>query len=489
MTANPQDWQRLLEATQNASAILPDADAVSNQRIQGAAWTYSYAAAGLSDELLSALENYVTRCDSLGQYQSLLAGATKNISEDQAVLHHACRDPQSALYQQMVSSLEALASDLNGTLAGRFKTVVYVGIGGSYLGPKYIEHALSQAGFARSMEVCFLPNIDANSLVRVMEAIDCQSTLFVFVSKSGSTRETMENYQAISAYLTTQGILESDQPAQFMSITTAGSFFDDRTRFSRVFEIDSAVGGRYSLSSVVGMVLMTLCFGLDVAKSFLSGAFDMDQHAKSSSLSQNIPLMMAAIGFWQRSCKGYTSRSIVAYSDALTYFPSFLQQLYGESLGKATLENGDPLFAGSGPLVLGGVGTLLQHSLFQFFHDSPDIVPVQFIAFKQANVPKSGLTNESLNQNCVAQMAALLRRSKERDGVSRPSSILIADQISPYTLGALLSVYENATMFEGFLYGINSFDQPAVELGKQLANQLSDGQSDPLLDAFHSLFK
>ena len=490
MASQTEEWQRLFEVTQTAADIIPTPDAVQSQLIRFKEWTFSYATSGLNDESLAALSRYVTSMECVSQYESVLAGEVKNVSENNAVLHHSCRNPKSTLYQKLWADLKAFNDDLQGDLKTRFNTIVFVGIGGSYLGPQYLVHALQKAGVEAHRDVYFLPNLDPNSMADILAKVEYSKTLFVFTTKSGSTRETIENYKVISTYLSDQGVSEQDQKNQLVAITSTGSFFDDALRFSRVFEIDVAIGGRFSLSSAVGMVLLMACFGLDVCAQFLEGAHEMDVHAQSKDLRQNMPLMMAAIGFWQQSCKGFSARAIVPYSDALAFFPPFLQQLYCESLGKATLSDGSPLVAGTGPLIVGGVGTLLQHSLFQFFHDNPEGVPVQFIAFRQSNVQDSAGQQISLNQNCVAQISALIQRPIEQNAAPRPSTLLLADRITPRCLGSLLSLYENATMFEGFMYGINTFDQPAVELGKQLANRLKEGQSsDPLLDAFHSLFK
>ena len=341
-------------------------DSIQSHLVTSSSWSLSYYSSGVQKPQLDKFQEQADELGCVAHFQSILDGAIVNTSEKRAVRHHACRAPQHSFYQSQLVEIESLIEwQQSGSFS--FDHIVYVGIGGSFLGPKLLDHSARLMGLSSKISVSFISSIDPHEVYSILNSFTVSRTLFIVVSKSGSTRETLDNIEMIRSYLVQNGHSEASHRNQFMAITTQGSQLDDEDLFVKRLYIDEAVGGRFSISSVVGMALLALSFGVSAAHEFLEGANEMDQSALNSNITENLSLFTALLNRYYRESCGYSARAVVPYCSALTYLPDYLQQLICESLGKPS----DTL---SGPLVTGGIGPNIQHSLFQHFHDSSESV-------------------------------------------------------------------------------------------------------------------
>jgi glucose-6-phosphate isomerase len=407
-------------------------------------------------------------------------------SENRPALHTATRDffehRQSTTAAKELSAaawneLEKLKNflDQNGS---KFEYVIQIGIGGSELGPKAVYEAL-KVYQKPHRHVHFVANVDPDEAAFVLSEVDLKKTLVISVSKSGSTLETSTNEMAIRNAYEALGI---DPKMHFVAVTCPKSLMDNHEKYSHVFYMWESIGGRYSVCSMVGAISLAFALGMDRFLEFLRGASAMDKVALNPSIKQNLPLLAALLGIWNRNVLGFPALAIIPYSRALSRFSAHLQQLDMESNGKSVTKNGQKVDFETGPLIWGEVGTNCQHSFFQFLHQGTDIVPIDFIGFKHSQYGKDwqheGTNSQSkLLANMFAQMLSLAQGQKDENPNknfqgNRPSSLLMAEKLDPYHLGALLSFYENKVAFQGFIWGINSFDQEGVQLGKRLSNSI-----------------
>lgn len=364
----------------------------------------------------------------------------------------------------------------------QFKTLIVLGIGGSQLGPDALCEALKPI-YPRHRRVIFVPNIDPQTHAQWLEALELKSTLVVVISKSGSTLETAESDKWWRQKLQSKGLEASKQ---MVCITTPGSKLDRAGDFLERFYFDPSIGGRYSATSSVGALTVGFGFGMDVFEELLEGAAEMDAHALKDDNLTNAPLALACVSIWQRQIRKRACQGIIAYRQGLHRFAAHLQQLEMESLGKSTDKEMKPLEGFCGALILGEPGTCAQHSFFQWMHQGTDTVPIDFIVETDAGVEGEGLATtdersmaDQLLANALAQSLALAKGKKAEMAHqscpgNRPSTILACRKLTPGALGALLALYEHKTAFEGFILGINPFDQEGVELGKHMARELYD---------------
>ncbi|NGX52728.1 MAG: Glucose-6-phosphate isomerase [Candidatus Anoxychlamydiales bacterium] len=407
-------------------------------------------------------------------------------SENRSVLHTAMRDffgnrneskeakEASSLAYKELEKLEKFLEKIN--LDNKFENIVQIGIGGSFLGPKALAQALKKYSL-KNRNFYFISNVDPDDSFQILDSIDLSKTLFVSVSKSGTTLETLTNEEIVKDFLHKKGLNPKDHMA---SVTGKGSPMDDPSKYLESFYIWDYVGGRYSATSMVGGVLLGFCFGIDTFKDFLKGASYMDKVALKDD-QNNLPLFSALLGIWNRNFLGYSTEAIIPYSQALLYFPLHLQQLDMESNGKSIDKNCEKLTYKSGPIIFGDIGTNAQHSFFQLLHQGTDIISLEFIGFKKSQYQKDLKVKETLSQekllsNMFAQSIALAKGEKNKNpnknfSGNRPNHILLANELDPFTLGSLLSYFENKVAFQGFIWDINSFDQEGVQLGKVLANK------------------
>ena len=452
-----------------------------------------YATERVDEPVLEALFQLAKETKAVEKMHSMQAGETINKingieSENRAVLHTAMRD----FFDQREERTKAKeATDLAyeeceklkkffEETGDRYTDLVQIGIGGSDLGPRAIYLGL-KAFQKLDRNVHFISNVDPDDAAAVLEQVDLSKTLFVIVSKSGSTLETLTNEAYIIEKLKKAGLNPQNH---LVAVTGKGSPVDDPNRYLASFYIWDYVGGRYSVTSVVGGVTLAFAFGMDRFLDFLHGAASMVKLAMTEDPGKNLPLLSALLGIWNRNFLGLPTVAIIPYSQALSRFPAHLQQLDMESNGKHIDKTGQPVEFETGPIIWGEPGTNGQHSFYQLIHQGTTVVPLEFIGFinSQYNadvVFKESSCQEKLLSNLIAQSIGLATGQKSENPNkdfqgNRPNRILLGSRLDPYTLGMILAYYEHKVAFQGFIWNINSFDQEGVQLGKVLALKMID---------------
>ena len=457
-------------------------------------FTLLYGTEKIDDTVLTQLFKLADETGATKKMAAMQSGQVLNCiegfeSENRAVLHTAMRDVfdqrQTALVAKQASDaaeleLKKLEKFLK-EIDGRFTDLIQVGIGGSDLGPRALCIAL-EAFYKPGKRVHFISNVDPDDATNVLSKVDLTKTLVVVVSKSGSTLETLTNEEFVRSEMIKKGI--KDPKEHFVAVTGEKGPMDNPARYLASFYIWDFVGGRYSATSMVGAVALAFALGFESFKQILKGAHEMDHHALTAKPEQNLPLISALIGIWNRNFLKLPTVAIIPYSQALQRFPAHLQQLDMESNGKRIDKMGKAVDFSTGPVISGERGTNGQHSFYQLIHQGSDPIPLEFIGFKKSQFGndqdiQDTTSQEKLLANLFAQSISLAigQSSQNPNKVfpgNRPNRVLFADRLDPYTLGALLSYYENKVAFQGFIWNINSFDQEGVQLGKKLANQILD---------------
>ena len=455
---------------------------------------------------LHFLLDLADECGVAARRDAMLRGDAINTTEDRAVLHTALRAPRNAApfsddVHQVLDAMLAYVETVRDTAASGIRHIVNIGIGGSDLGPQMVVPALD--AFAHpGLTLHFVSNVDGHDITPVLRKLKPAETLFIIASKTFTTQETMANAHAAKAWFEANG--GTDTAKHFVATTTnvaAAAQFGITTTFG----FWDWVGGRYSLWSSIGLPI-ALAIGADHFRALLAGAHAMDRHFAEAPAANNLPLLLGLLDVWYRNFHRFTSRSVAPYHQGLKRLPAYLQQLEMESNGKRVDLNGEPLPFATSPVVWGEPGTNGQHAYFQMLHQGTDVIPVEFILVKQPTHGLSGLHGPLLAQldkqhtmllaNGLAQSQALMlgkttaqaqaekapTASKALDPLTlarhrtfpgnRPSTTLLLDQLTPRSLGALIALYEHRVFTSGALWGINSFDQWGVELGKALCNDL-----------------
>jgi glucose-6-phosphate isomerase len=390
---------------------------------------------------------------------ALLSGKKVNPTEDRAAWHTALRagnDSPEEVHDTLVR-MRSLATKIRTEKS--FKRVVNLGTGGSDLGPRLVADALGDA----ALDVRFAANVDPRDLARALEGAEPASTLFIVVSKTFTTQETMANAEAAKRWLGSRKT--QDHFIAVSANTGAAKSFGA----GEVLPMWDWVGGRFSVWSAVGLAAMC-AIGADAFDEFLAGAKDIDGHFREAPLEKNVPVLMALLGVWNANFLGAATHAVLPYSNALRLVPSYLQQLEMESNGKRIDREGRVVDYATAPVLWGMEGTVSQHSFHQLLHQGTQIVPVDFIDIA---------ANEHLTANARAQADALafgtddpkLPPHKQYPG-NRPSSILFLERLTPRNLARLLALYEHKVFVQGVVWNINSFDQWGVELGKEMARKL-----------------
>jgi glucose-6-phosphate isomerase len=345
------------------------------------------------------------------------------------------------------------------------------------------------------MNAHFISNVDPDDASSVISKLTLETTLFILVSKSGTTQETLANELFVQGKLKKAGL---DPAKHLVAVTSETSPLAHNPHYLDSFYIDDFIGGRYSATSAVGGVILSLAYGKETFQELLRGAHRADLSALERDCVKNPALLDALIGVWERNFLGYPTTAILPYSQALSRFPAHLQQLDMESNGKRVNRNGEALGYSTGPIVFGEPGTNGQHSFYQLLHQGTDPVPLQFVGFLESqrrdDVEVDGSSSQTkLRANLVAQIVAFAKgksdgdKNKEFPG-ARPSSVIVGPALTAETLGTLLAHFENKVMFQGFVWNINSFDQEGVQLGKVLTKKVLSGDSgDPALSAYAQL--
>ena len=455
----------------------------------------------LDDAALGALVALAHERGLPERVEAMFAGEHVNRAEDRAVLHTALRRPAG---EPLVVDGQDVAADVHGVLArmedftqrvrsGQWRgatgetihAVVNIGIGGSDLGPRMVVRALRRQVDDR-LEVRFVANVDGADLETALAGLDPARALFVVCSKTFTTAETLANAGAARSWLVS-ALGEHAVAKHFVAVST-------NLAEVRAFGIDEEnafgfwdwVGGRYSLTSAVGLSAM-LALGVEQFRELLAGFHDVDEHFRTAPLEENLPVLLALVGYWNRSLLGMSTLAVLPYAQDLELLPAYLQQLDMESNGKRVTLDGEVVQGETGPIVWGQPGTNGQHAFYQLLHQGTTVVPCDMIAFVQ---PLSGLADQHdmLLANCLAQTQALAfgrtREEVETAGVdpvlaphrtfpgNRPTCTLLGSALTPRTLGQLVATYEHKVFTQGVLWGVNSFDQWGVELGKTLATAL-----------------
>ncbi|WP_151445695.1 glucose-6-phosphate isomerase [Lacisediminimonas profundi] len=508
-------WQALLDRSQAArSSQMRDLFKSDPQRFN----RFSLAAAGLfldySKNRLDAgtLDLLLTLARERGveeRRNAMFGGGKINSTEKRAVLHTALRAPRTspaavdgqAVADEVHAVLDRIRLFTERVRSGEWlghtgkpiTDIVNIGIGGSDLGPKMASQALRTYHHPR-LRCHFVSNVDAHDLDAALHQVDPATTLFVIASKTFTTQETMMNARSARAWFLQHGN-QQQLARHFVAVST-------NIRAVEEFGIDSAnmfpfwdwVGGRYSVWSAIGLSV-ALMIGYEGFRQFLDGGFAMDQHFISAPLEKNMPALLALVGIWNRNFLHAASQSIAPYHQDLRYFPGYLQQLEMESNGKRVTLDGKTVTHATCPVVWGDVGTNGQHAYFQLLHQGTETIPVDFIA---ALRPAHGIDGHHrvLLANCFAQSEALMlgktaaEVEAELSGQglppeqvaalvphktfpgNRPSNTILLDALTPASLGALVALYEHKTFVQGVIWGVNSFDQWGVELGKVLAKNI-----------------
>lgn len=452
-----------------------------------------YSTEQVNEMILSALEQLALERQLQEKMQAMQEGETLNYvnggeSETRPVLHTAMRDffdlqMETPIAKNMAKSAYTECEKLKQFLLEidkdeRFTDLVQIGIGGSELGPHAIYEGLS--AFQKThRKVHFIANIDPDALSKVLNHLNLSKTLFIIVSKSGTTLETVVNEAAIRKRLERLGISAKNH---LISVTTPRSLMDDPNKYLKVFFMWESIGGRFSATSMVGAIALGFSLGMDRLIDFLRGAHDMDRHARSAPPRQNLPMLSALLGVWNRSFLNHSTVAIIPYAHVLHRLVAHLQQLDMESNGKSCSQAGAMVQWNTGPIIWGEEGSNSQHSFFQYIHQGTTVVPVEFLGFTESQYQEDFMfqgtsSQEKLLSNMFAQAIALATgnvdsiANKTFSG-NRPSKILLSSRLTPYTLGSLLSYYEHKVVFQGFIWGINSFDQEGVQLGKKLAHNI-----------------
>ena len=475
--------------------------------------TFNYAAKAVDDIVLEALAKLAKEAQLAEKYEALYNGAVINTGENRLVLHQLTRGQlgetvvadgvdKRAFYLEQQKKVADFANKVHAgeivNAAGeKFTTVVQIGIGGSDLGPRAMYLALenwAKQNNTFKMEAKFISNVDPDDAAAVLASIDLAKSIFVLVSKSGTTLETLTNESFVKDALAKAGL---DASKHMVAVTSETSPLAKSADYLAAFFMDDYIGGRYSSTSPVGGAVLSLAFGPEVFEEFLNGAAAEDILAKNENLLENPAMLDAMIGVYERNVLGYGCTAVLPYSQALSRFPAHLQQADMESNGKSVNRFGEPVNYVTGPVLFGEPGTNGQHSFYQLLHQGTDIVPLQFIGFKNNQCGSDVVIQDSTSQqklcaNVAAQIVAFAcgkedeNRNKYFEG-GRPSSIIVGDQLTPGTLGALLSHYENKIMFQGFVWNLNSFDQEGVQLGKVLAKRVLAHETDGALKAYSDL--
>ena len=442
----------------------------------------------------------------------MLAGERINESEHRAVLHMALRNPASSVrryllegidvgdeVQRVLSHMRVFTQQVRegawrGGTGREITDIVNIGIGGSDLGPQMVCEALREFAHPR-LTMHFVSNVDGAALERALSKVSAESTLFIVASKTFTTQETLTNATSARDWFLANGGCEADVAKHFVAVSTNAAEVEKfGIDTANMFEFWDWVGGRYSLWSAIGLSI-ALAVGMDGFENLLAGAHVMDEHFATAALEANMPVLLALVGVWNVNFCGASSQCIAPYAQDLHRLPAYLQQLEMESNGKSVDRDGNTVVAASCPVIWGEPGTNGQHAFFQLLHQGTAVIPADFIAAVHGN-GKLPEHHRLLLANCIAQSEALMVGKSEAQvhtelraqGLNateiyaltphkffvgnRPSNTILLDKLTPKSLGALIALYEQKTFVQGVIWGVNSFDQWGVELGKQLAKTI-----------------
>ncbi|MGM0563319.1 MAG: glucose-6-phosphate isomerase [Pseudomonadota bacterium] len=520
MTTSPYnqvDPQLLLQASRERLAevtlrkLFADDPGRSDRfSIEACGLLLDYSKNRVDHEVMEQLRAWLESSGFEQRRRDLLQGETVNTSEGRAAGHCALRALSSRHYrvegrdvmplvrdqlERMGATADAIRSGQWRGFTGRpVRQIVNIGVGGSSLGAKMASEAL-RPYHAEQLEVHYVSNADTSQIHQVLQCCEPETTLFVVCSKSFQTRETLNNANIARRWFFAAGGSTAVLHRHFVAVT---SNHPAANRFGihpdQQYEMWDWVGGRYSLWSSIGLSTAIL-IGMESFKALLRGAEAMDQHFEAAPLHRNMPVTLALLSVWYSRFWGAQTHAVLPYDHYLRYLPEHLQQLHMESLGKSVAATGEPLDGDSGSVIWGTAGIQGQHAYFQLLHQGTRLVPADFILVKTSHNPYGNSQNWLL-ASAIAQMEALMNGKSEREAAvemadmgyrdeqiqallpffsfegNRPSNALVADRLTPETLGALVALYEHKTFTESVLYGVNAFDQWGVEYGKTLTRNI-----------------
>jgi len=484
-------------------ALFDEPGRAADFSVGAGAMKLDYSKTGIDDTARALLIELAEASGLAAKRAAMFGGARINETEGRAVLHTALRAADDATLmvegrdvlpevRATRARMEAFTADVRAGRfqgqGGRITDVINIGIGGSDLGPAMATLAL--APFHDGPRVHFVSNVDGAHVADITRGLNPETTMVIIASKTFTTIETMTNAETARAWMAGR---VANPAVQFAAVSTAA---DKTAAFgidsARVFGFEDWVGGRYSMWGPIGLALM-LAIGAEAFAQFLAGGRDMDHRFQTEPLGQNMPVMLALAGLWHNQICGHATRAVLPYDQRLSRLPAYLQQLEMESNGKRVAMDGSDLVMHSGPVVWGEPGTNGQHAFYQLIHQGTRTVPCEFLVARKGHEPHLAHQHLLLVANCLAQSEALLRgrpleEAREimaRKGLTgaeldrqsrhrvfpgnRPSTTLVYPQLTPFTLGQIIALYEHRVFVEGVILGINSYDQWGVELGKELA--------------------
>ena len=482
----------------------------------------------INDEIFNNLINLANECGLSESIKSILNADKFNFTENREVLHFALRynnnDAEKYHFNHFINDNDILVDIENikqkmkeftnkvrngewlGYTGKPIKYIINIGIGGSDLGPKFVSNALHKFNNS-DIKTFYVSNIDPTDLIYTLEKVDLEQTLFVIASKTFTTLETISNANlAKSVFLTNTNAETKDIAKHFVALSTN---IEKCKEFGipeeNLFAFWDWVGGRFSLWSAIGLSI-SLTIGWDNFEQLLEGAYKADKHFFKAEFDQNIPVIMALIGVWYRNFLDYSSYAILPYSQSLSMFSEYLQQIEMESNGKYIDKISEFINYKTSPIIWGTAGTNAQHSYFQLLHQGKEIIPADFIAFVETEVSSENselnhilqTNHKVLLSNFIAQTEALMigknyesaLKELENSGISyidtfdlakhktfagnRPSTSILIDKLTPENLGTLIAFYEHKVFVQGVIWNVNSYDQWGVELGKVLAKEIKN---------------
>jgi glucose-6-phosphate isomerase len=497
------------KATDIRAAFASDPERFSKYSVTLDDMLFDYSKCAVNEKVLGGLEALAKAAKVAEKRDAMFAGEAINITEGRAVLHTALRNRSNTpvlvdgrdVMLDVNAVLDAMGAFSDGIRSGALKgatgkkitDVVNIGIGGSDLGP--VMATLALAPDHDGPRLHFVSNVDGAHIADTLKLLDAETSLFIVASKTFTTIETMTNAATARAFIA-EKLGEKAVGKHFCAVSTA---LDKVAAFGidsdRIFGFWDWVGGRYSVWSAIGLPLM-IAIGKENFGEFLAGAHSIDNHFRTAPLRENIPMLLGLLGFYHRNVLGYPTRAILPYDQRLSRFPAYLQQLDMESNGKGVTLDGTAVEGNSGPIVWGEPGTNGQHAFYQLIHQGTSVIPAEFMIAANGHEPHLRHQHQLLIANCLAQSEALMKgrtleeakaqmAAKGQDPAfieriaphrvftgNRPSLTFVYDQMTPFTFGRLIAIYEHRVFVEGALFNINSFDQWGVELGKELATGL-----------------
>ncbi|MBB5533702.1 glucose-6-phosphate isomerase [Rhizobium giardinii] len=497
------------KATDIRAAFASDPERFSQYSVTLDDMLFDYSKCAVNEKVLDGLEALAKAAKVAEKRDAMFAGEAINITEGRAVLHTALRNRSNTpvlvdgrdVMPDVNAVLDAMGAFSDGIRSGaltgatgkKITDVVNIGIGGSDLGP--VMATLALAPDHDGPRLHFVSNVDGAHIADTLKLLDAETSLFIVASKTFTTIETMTNAATARAFIA-ETLGEKAVGKHFCAVSTA---LDKVAAFGidsdRIFGFWDWVGGRYSVWSAIGLPLM-IAIGKENFGEFLAGAHSIDNHFRTAPLRENIPMLLGLLGFYHRNVLDYPTRAILPYDQRLSRFPAYLQQLDMESNGKGVTLDGTAVEGNSGPVVWGEPGTNGQHAFYQLIHQGTSVIPAEFMIAANGHEPHLRHQHQLLIANCLAQSEALMKgrtleeakaqmAAKGQDAAfieriaphrvftgNRPSLTFVYDQMTPFTFGRLIAIYEHRVFVEGALFNINSFDQWGVELGKELATGL-----------------